>query len=168
MLFRRTRPAKVPKRRHYLPRLGHVNVEAAVEWRGWFHHAVHCRETRAWHEQLVAMLHHSVSKPDTTLRAIFRGDDEQLAKERSLLNHSIWNLCSFCSLSFCLISRFTHCTVEGLSPSHDYQFRAIAENLYGRSDPCEPTSLIQTVTEQEGRRKKGLGGADGMWDRPQD
>jgi len=58
--------------------------------------------------------------------------------------------------------RFTHCTVEGLSPSHDYQFRVIAENFYGRSDPCEPTSLIQTVTEQEGRRKKGLGDADGQ------
>lgn len=58
--------------------------------------------------------------------------------------------------------RFTHCTVENLSPSHDYQFRVIAENLYGRSDPCEPSSLVQTVTEQEGRRKKGLGDADGM------
>jgi len=52
--------------------------------------------------------------------------------------------------------------VEGLSPSHDYQFRVIAENFYGRSDPCEPTSLIQTVTEQEGRRKKGLGDTDGQ------
>ena len=61
-----------------------------------------------------------------------------------------------------VLDRFTHCTVEGLSPSHDYQFRVIAENFYGRSDPCEPTSLIQTVTEQEGRRKKGLGDADGQ------
>lgn len=60
-----------------------------------------------------------------------------------------------------LFRRFTHCTAEGLSPSHDYQFRVIAENLYGRSEPCEPTSLIQTVSEQEGRRKKGLGGLDG-------
>ena len=58
--------------------------------------------------------------------------------------------------------RFTHCTVEALSPSHDYQFRVIAENFYGRSDPCEPSSLIQTVTEQEGRRKKGLGDTDGQ------
>jgi len=62
----------------------------------------------------------------------------------------------------CLVfDRFTHCTVDGLSPSHDYQFRVIAENFYGRSDPCEPTSLVQTVTEQEGRRKKGLGDTDG-------
>lgn len=51
--------------------------------------------------------------------------------------------------------RFTHATVEQLSPSHDYQFRVIAENLYGRSEPCEPTALIKTDTEQEGRRKKG-------------
>jgi len=58
--------------------------------------------------------------------------------------------------------RFTHCTVEGLSPSHDYQFRVIAENFYGRSDPCEPSSLIKTVTEQEGRQKKGLGDLDGL------
>lgn len=51
--------------------------------------------------------------------------------------------------------RFTHATVEQLSPSHDYQFRVIAENLYGRSEPCEPTALIKTDTEQEGRKKKG-------------
>ena len=57
--------------------------------------------------------------------------------------------------------RFTYATIEGLSPSHDYQFRVLAENLYGRSDPCEPTSLIKTVTEQEGRQKKGLGDLDG-------
>jgi serine/threonine protein kinase len=54
-------------------------------------------------------------------------------------------------------TRFAHCTVEGLSPRHDYQFRVIAENFYGRSEPCEPTSLVQTVTEEEGRQKKGLG-----------
>jgi len=66
-------------------------------------------------------------------------------------------------LSCSLCCRFTHCTVEGLSPSHDYQFRVIAENFYGRSDPCEPTSLVQTVTEQEGRRKKGLGDTDGQY-----
>jgi len=63
----------------------------------------------------------------------------------------------------CAAGRFTHCTVEGLSPSHDYQFRVIAENFYGRSDPCEPSSLIQTVTEQEGRHKKGLGDTDGRF-----
>lgn len=52
--------------------------------------------------------------------------------------------------------RFAYATVEQLSPSHDYQFRVIAENLYGRSEPCEPTALIKTDTEQEGRKKKGL------------
>jgi len=60
----------------------------------------------------------------------------------------------------CGATRFTFSTIEQLSPSHDYQFRVIAENLYGRSDPCEPTSLIKTVTEEEGRAKKGLGGFD--------
>jgi len=53
--------------------------------------------------------------------------------------------------------RFAFATVEGLSPTHDYQFRVMAENLYGRSEPCEPTGIVKTVTEQEGRRKKGLG-----------
>jgi serine/threonine protein kinase len=57
-------------------------------------------------------------------------------------------------------TRFTFATIDGLSPCHDYQFRVMAENLYGRSEPCEPTSLIKTVTEQEGRDKKGLGGFD--------
>lgn len=78
-------------------------------------------------------------------------------------------LCFCCTSSFpdVIHSRFAHCTVEGLSPSHDYQFRVIAENLYGRSEACEPTSLVQTVTEQEGRQKKGLGGLDG-WFMPGD
>jgi serine/threonine protein kinase/predicted RNA-binding protein with TRAM domain len=53
-------------------------------------------------------------------------------------------------------TRFTFATIDGLSPCHDYQFRVLAENLYGRSDPCEPTSLIKTVTEEEGRSRKGL------------
>lgn len=52
--------------------------------------------------------------------------------------------------------RFAFATVEQLSPSHDYQFRVIAENVYGRSEPCEPTAVIKTETEQEGRKKKGL------------
>jgi len=60
VLLRRTRPTKIPQRRHSLPRLSHVDMEATVErWRR-LHHSVHCRETRARHEQLVAMLHHSV------------------------------------------------------------------------------------------------------------
>ena len=52
-------------------------------------------------------------------------------------------------------SRFAYSCVEGLSPSHNYEFRVIAENLYGRSQPSEPVTL-KTVTEQEGRQKKGL------------
>jgi len=56
----------------------------------------------------------------------------------------------------CNTSRFAFTTAENLSPCHDYQFRVMAENLYGRSEPCEPTSIVKTVTEQEGRKKKGL------------
>ena len=53
--------------------------------------------------------------------------------------------------------RFTHTCIENLSATKDYQFRVVAENLYGRSDPCEPTSIVHTETVEEGRRKKGLG-----------
>ena len=52
--------------------------------------------------------------------------------------------------------RFTFGTVEGLSPCKDYQFRVMAENFYGRSEPCEPTSVFKTETVDEGRRRKGL------------
>ena len=54
-------------------------------------------------------------------------------------------------------------TVEGLSPCHEYQFRVFAENLYGRSEPSDPTSIVKSVTEREGRMKKGmLGDCDSM------
>jgi hypothetical protein len=54
--------------------------------------------------------------------------------------------------------------VENLSPIKDYQFRVMAENLYGRSEPCEPTGIIKTETPEEGKRRKGIA-VDGeyMW-----
>ncbi|KAK2158172.1 hypothetical protein LSH36_175g03003 [Paralvinella palmiformis] len=56
----------------------------------------------------------------------------------------------------CCTTRFTHACVENLSPSKDYQFRVMAENLYGRSEPCEPTSIVKTETPEEGKKKKGI------------
>ena len=44
----------------------------------------------------------------------------------------------------CCTTRFSHCSVENLSPTKQYQFRVTAENLNGRSDPCEPTSELLT------------------------
>ena len=45
--------------------------------------------------------------------------------------------------------------MEGLSPSKSYKFRVIAENIYGRSGPCDPIDL-KTVSESEGKSKLGL------------
>ena len=46
-------------------------------------------------------------------------------------------------------SRFTHCTIENLIPNKSYQFRILAENIFGVSEPSEPTKTVQT----EGRVK---------------
>ncbi|ESO03551.1 hypothetical protein HELRODRAFT_191869 [Helobdella robusta] len=59
----------------------------------------------------------------------------------------------------CAPTRFAFACIEGLSPSHNYEFRVIAENLYGRSQPSEPVTL-KTVSEQEGRQRKGLAPED--------
>ena len=45
--------------------------------------------------------------------------------------------------------------MEGLSPNKEYQFRVVAENLYGRSQPCEATSTVKT--EADAVKGKGLG-----------
>jgi len=39
---------------------------------------------------------------------------------------------------------FTSTVVTGLSPGHDYEFRVYAENVYGRSLPSEPSSIVRT------------------------
>ena len=41
-------------------------------------------------------------------------------------------------------SRFPRCNVENLLPNKLYQFRVIAENINGTSEPSEPTKTIQT------------------------
>ena len=44
--------------------------------------------------------------------------------------------------------------VTGLSSGKEYQFRILAENFYGRSDPCEPTAPIKTEMAPEGKLRK--------------
>ncbi|KAF2885739.1 hypothetical protein ILUMI_20443 [Ignelater luminosus] len=41
-------------------------------------------------------------------------------------------------------TRFTTMAVEGLTPGHQYEFRIYAENIYGRSDPSEVSTLVTT------------------------
>lgn len=47
--------------------------------------------------------------------------------------------------------------IQSLSSGKEYQFRVIAENFYGKSDPCEPTSTIQTEESEASKRKKREG-----------
>lgn len=51
----------------------------------------------------------------------------------------------------CARSRFTYLTVEGLSPKSTYEFRISAENKYGTSEPCEPTTPV-AIPESRVRR----------------
>jgi len=41
-------------------------------------------------------------------------------------------------------SRFPHTTVENLLPKKQYQFRILAENIFGAGEPSEPTKTVQT------------------------
>lgn len=45
---------------------------------------------------------------------------------------------------FFFFTRFTSTAVTGLSSGHEYEFRVYAENVYGRSKPSEPSSIIKT------------------------
>lgn len=72
------------------------------------------------------------------------------------------------SWSRCAMTKNTHYTDEFVEPQQKYQYRVIAQNLQGRSVPCEPTSVITTLetknklrrwTEDEtGKRKRGKDG----------
>jgi hypothetical protein len=44
------------------------------------------------------------------------------------------------------MTRLTHFNDESLDPEHKYQYRVAAQNLQGRSKPCEPTSIITTLS----------------------
>ena len=62
-----------------------------------------------------------------------------------------YDLCFF-------FSRLCVHNVTGLSSGKEYQFRILAENFYGRSDPCEPTAPIKTEEAPEGKLRK-----EGNW-----
>lgn len=51
-------------------------------------------------------------------------------------------------------TRFTYQTIEGLKPSHVYEFRVRAENKHGASVPCEPTTPI-TMKGKDDKRRRG-------------
>ena len=42
-------------------------------------------------------------------------------------------------------SRSPRCTVENLLPNKQYQFRILAENIFGAGEPSEPTKTVQTT-----------------------
>ncbi|KER21602.1 hypothetical protein T265_15051, partial [Opisthorchis viverrini] len=64
-------------------------------------------------------------------------------------------------------NRFSTYNCEGLRNGKEYKFRVIAENLHGRSDPCQPTEarLIQPEKPQRGDRRD-RGGGRGDYDGP--
>ena len=54
----------------------------------------------------------------------------------------------------CANTRYLLHQVTGLNPEKEYEFRVCAENIYGRSDPSEPTSKITTRPSETDRQKK--------------
>ncbi|KAH9366474.1 hypothetical protein HPB48_022308 [Haemaphysalis longicornis] len=53
----------------------------------------------------------------------------------------------------CGNTRFTTHQITGLNPGKEYQFRVYAENVFGRSEPCEPTSPITTKPSKKDKKK---------------
>ncbi|GFU14694.1 twitchin, partial [Nephila pilipes] len=65
--------------------------------------------------------------------------------------------CPMTSWIRCGNTRFTYHTINGLNPGKDYVFRIYAENVYGRSDPSEPTQLVTTkLKEKDAARRKHI------------
>lgn len=54
----------------------------------------------------------------------------------------------------CCTTRLTTAQVTGLSPGHKYEFRICAENVYGRSDPSTPTSVVETPAPKTKKHKR--------------
>jgi hypothetical protein len=48
--------------------------------------------------------------------------------------------------------------ITSLTSSHEYQFRVIAENFYGKSEPCEPTAVIKTDESDAIKKKRAQEG----------
>ncbi|TGZ63952.1 hypothetical protein CRM22_006631 [Opisthorchis felineus] len=64
-------------------------------------------------------------------------------------------------------NRFSTYNCEGLRNGKEYQFRVIAENLHGRSDPCQPTEARLIQPEKPKRGDRGdRGGGRGDYDGP--
>uniref|UniRef100_A0A0K0CTJ0 non-specific serine/threonine protein kinase n=1 Tax=Angiostrongylus cantonensis TaxID=6313 RepID=A0A0K0CTJ0_ANGCA len=53
----------------------------------------------------------------------------------------------------CASTRFTYLTVEGCRPKTNYEFRIIAKNKHGASQPCEPTAPVLIPGSERTRRK---------------
>lgn len=51
-------------------------------------------------------------------------------------------------------TRFTSIAITGLAPAHQYEFRIYAENVYGRSDPSEISTLVSTKGTGKKERKE--------------
>ncbi|KAG1672466.1 Twitchin [Nymphon striatum] len=51
-------------------------------------------------------------------------------------------------------NRFTTHAIQGLNPSKEYEFRISAENIYGRSDPSDPTQPATTKPSRKEKAKK--------------
>ena len=54
----------------------------------------------------------------------------------------------------CSMTKRTHFTDETVRSMHKYQYRVIAQNIQGRSLPCEPTSIITTPAPENSLRAK--------------
>ncbi|XP_052825204.1 twitchin isoform X2 [Octopus bimaculoides] len=54
----------------------------------------------------------------------------------------------------CASTRMSFHNITGLSNEKEYEFRVIAENFYGRSDPCEETEAIRTDIPEDVKKKK--------------
>jgi hypothetical protein len=55
----------------------------------------------------------------------------------------------------CHVGRTTNFTDETVSPCQKYQYRVIARNMQGSSNPCEPSAVITTLaSESSSRRRK--------------
>jgi titin len=51
-------------------------------------------------------------------------------------------------------SRSPHYTVENLIPKKQYQFRIIAENIFGPGAPSEPTKTVQTLDSDANLKRR--------------
>jgi hypothetical protein len=85
-----------------------------------------------------------VERMECTLTAVLPGSGASATAPQSADVQS-WSRCTMTKNLF-----FTDELVES---NHRYQYRVVAQNLQGRSQPCEPTSVV-TVPEAKSRIKR--------------